>query len=141
MNVRRQADHVLAVVAFDQSGHGSELQLRNVGQLRVRTPVLHDREFSHVFHALHSMLRQFHLDLEGIAGVRIAPVVRLGKPGGRCGRHDRADHVGHGQAELAGAFPIDVDVQRRVVDLLGELKIAQEWQRRQLGAWTFCAYV
>ncbi len=41
-------------------------------------------------------------------------------------------HIRHGQAELAGALAIDVDVERRIVVLLRELQIAQEAELGQL---------
>ena len=81
---------------------------------------------AHFVDALHAILRQLDLNLERLAGVRIAPVVRLRESRRRRGRHDGVDHVSHGQAELAGAVAVDANVQRGVVRLLRELQIAQE---------------
>ncbi len=44
----------------------------------------------------------------------------------RRGRRDkRARHAGRREAELAGTFAVDVDVQRRIVQRLGVLQIAK----------------
>ena len=134
MDVGRQADDVLPVVALDQAGHGAELQLRDVGQLRLRPAVAHQRSAADRFHALHAVLRQLHLDLERVAGDGIAPVVRVGEARRRRGRDHRADHVGHGQAELPGALAVDGDVEGREAALLRELQVAQEVELRQLRA-------
>ena len=56
-----------------------------------------------------------HLDLKRVAGVRVAPVVRLGEARGRGRGHDGARHVRHGQSELTGALAVDVDVERGIV--------------------------
>ena len=37
-----------------------------------------------------------------------------------------AHNIGHGQAKLPCAFPVDVDVECWVVDFLSELKVSQE---------------
>ena len=98
----------------------------DVGELRLRAAVAHHRKLADVLHALHAILRELHLDLEGIAGRRIAPVVRLGEARRRGRGHDGAHDVRHRQAELAGALAVDRDIERRVVVLLRVLQVAQE---------------
>src|SRR5262252_2269218 len=115
MNICRQADDTLAVVSLDKSGHGSELKLRKVRQFSILVAVSHDREFSDVINALHAVLGKLHLNLESVARVGIAPIVRLCKPRGGGGRYDGADDVRHCQTELACTVPVDMDVQRGVV--------------------------
>ena len=106
----------------------------DIGELRSAAAVAHQRNVADLLHALHAILRQLHLDLEGVAGDRIAPVVRLGEARGGGRRDDGADHVGHGQAELAGALAVDGDVERREAALLRELQVAQEAELGQLRA-------
>ena len=92
--------------------------------------VLHHGNGAQLVSALHSVLRQLNLDLKGITGDGIAPVIRLDETGRGCGGHDGTGNVRHAQAELSGAFAIDGDVECGIVQFLGALKIAQE---RQLG--------
>ena len=91
VDVGGEADDALAVVAFDQAGHGAGFDARRCrSSCGFGAAVLHHGKVAHLLDALHAVLRQLHLDLEGIAGVRIAPVVRLGEARGGSGRHDGA---------------------------------------------------
>ena len=74
----------------------------------------------------HDRLRDLDLHLIADAGLGIGPVVRHHEAAGRRGRH-------HGPRDLAAVTPlspgplaIDVDLDGRVVERLGELQIPQE---------------
>ena len=71
---------------------------------------------------------QLDLNLEGVPGGWVAPVVGLREAGGGSCRNHGAGDVGHGEAELAGAFAVDIDVESREIACLRNLKIAQEWE-------------
>ena len=71
MNVGREADDALAVVALDQSGHGPEFQSRDVASDAVSgRPFCITGRLADLLDALHPVLRELHLNLEGVAGVR-----------------------------------------------------------------------
>ena len=112
MDVGGQADDVLAVVALDQAGHRARVSGSATSASACAAAAL-DGKAADLLHALHAVLRDLHLDLEGVAGGRVAPVVGIGEAGGGGGGDDGADDVGHRQAELSGALAVDRDVERR----------------------------
>ena len=123
---------MLAIEAFNQSWHCPCLQFRDMVELRLRAPGRHQRQTSQRRDTLHSILRKLHLKLKRIAGIWIAPVVRVRKPRRGSRRHNRTDHIRHGEPELARSLPVDVDIERWVIVFLSELQIPQETQFCQL---------
>ena len=82
----------------------------------------------------HPRLRHLDLHLERDAGARIGPVVRRDEPARRGRRGERSPDLIDRDAELAGQLPIHVDLNRRVVERLLVLQIAQRGNARELVA-------
>src|SRR5882724_5937352 len=133
VEVRGDADDVLAIEALNQSRHASRFEFRNMVELRFRAPAEHYRETSQRRQALHPVLGQLHLELKCISRIWIAPVVRLGEAGGRCCGDNRTDDIRHREPKLAGTFAVNVDIERWVIIFLAELQIAEEVQVSQSG--------
>ena len=80
------------------------------------------------------MLGELGLDPIGHTRVQVTPIVGFDEPCGRGRRHERAGDVLHGKPLLSRADAIDFDIQRRVVERLSILQIAQARNLGELDA-------
>ena len=93
MQIGREADNTLSVIALDQPRHRSLFQRRNIHELRVLLAVLRHWQRSKGIRALDAILREFDLDLERLPHIAIDPVIRLGESRGGSGGHNGADNI------------------------------------------------
>ena len=78
-----EANDALAVVAFDEAGHGSGFERRDIVQAQVGTAFLHHREGSQFIGALQAVLRKLDLDLKRVARsfIVIYPIDKIWRGG------------------------------------------------------------
>src|SRR5689334_20359136 len=132
MQVPSKADHTLTVIAFNQPRHRSRFQRRDVDELGFLSSTFHDGQTSQCINALNSVLWQLNLNLKSLSRGWIPPIIGLRETRrGGCGNNGTYD-IRHREAKLPGTLPIDVDVHRRIVELLGILQVAEEGQLGQL---------
>ena len=80
----------------------------------------------------HPRLRDLDLHLERDAGARVGPVVRRDEPAGRGRGGKRSADLIDRDAELAGHLAVHIDLDRRVVERLAVLQIAERGNAREL---------
>ncbi len=83
------------------------------------------RHDTQIVEAGHPRLRHLDLHLERDAGARVGPVVRRDEPARRRRRGERSTDLVDGDTELPGHLAVHVHLNRRVVERLSELQIAQ----------------
>ncbi len=142
MNVGGEADHALHVVAvyFSWRGavfHFGDIAQHGAGDIGACSVVIHDGQILNVFGRSHFVLRDFDLNLEGIAASGVSPEVGVRETARRGAGHQRLGHIGHRQSKLSGPIAIDGDPHRWVIQRLGILEIAQGRNLLQLATQFF----
>ena len=97
-------------------------------------PLARDRHDAQIVEVVIRGCGTSHLHLERDAGPRIGPVVRRDEAARRGRGGERPADLIDGDAELAGELAIDVDLDRRIVERLLELQVAQRRNLRELVA-------
>ena len=98
----------------------------------MRAAIAAHRHDAQIVERRHPRLRHLDLHLERDAGARIGPVVRRDEPAGRGRRGERPPDLIDGDAQLAGHLTVHVDLNRRIVERLAVLQIAQRRNPREL---------
>ena len=130
----RKPLHVVAVILRD--GHAF-LEARDGTQEDGLLAGGADGEIAQVFDALGRGRGHLHLDLEGDAGLGVGPVVGQDEAAGAGGFDDGTRGVGHTDTHEAGLLAVDVHFERRGVDGLGELEVAEFRDLGEFGAHGF----
>ena len=133
-DVGGQGDLAPHVVTVELSGHGSRLDRRHVPDQHLPVLGAFQGDAAQLFgrpdglDAIgrpHQGTRDLDLDLIGDAALRIGPVVGHHEPAGRCRRDQGAGNVGGREARQAGFFAVHIHLDRRVIERLSHLQIAQ----------------
>ena len=70
-------------------------------------------------------MRDLDLNLKPVPAAGVPPEIEVRVAAGRGRRCERPANIGGGHPELAGSVTVDLDLQRRIVERLGILQIAQ----------------
>ena len=132
VNVCGDAHDTLAAETLNGLRHKAIVQCRDLIQLRLRLPVFSEWQGRERTEALLAIRWNLHLNLESVARLGIAPVVRCDEAGGACGRHERVRNVRHGEAELPCVVAVHVDLCGRILLRLRDGNIPQKAQLAQL---------
>ena len=79
-------------------------------------------------------MRDLNLNLEPVAAPGISPEIQIGVPARRGRRDERPRHIRRRDAKLSRAIAVDLDLERRIIERLRILQVAQRIDLEQLGS-------
>ena len=131
-SVSRHRDRSLHIVAFVLACRSAFRHAGNVAQQN-RLPIpVHHRKVLRLFHRVHFRLWNLHLNLISHSAVRVSPIIRHHKPARGSRRYQRTRHFGHLHPHQPGPFAVHSHIDRRIVQRLAELHVAQRRNFLQL---------